>query len=110
MSEKEENQNPEEEELSPYAQMINERLAALKEKPDEFPQEEGAQESEKLPSFIMLHIAHLYARIDLLLGEIDTLKGNDSESGLPDEVTSDPEFDKAKADAEADIEKELAEV
>lgn len=98
----------EEEELSPYAQMINERLAALKEKFDEFPLEEGAQESEKLPSFIMLHIAHLYARIDLLLGEIDTLKSK--EEGIPDEVASDPEFDKAKADAKADIEKELAKV
>jgi hypothetical protein len=110
MSEKEENQNPEEEELSPYAQMINERLAALKEKFDNFPQEEGASEAEKLPSFIMLHIAHLYARIDLLLGEIDSLKGKDPDSDLPEEVASDPEFDKAKADAEADIKKELAEV
>lgn len=108
----EENKNPEEEEITPYAQMINDRLAALKVKFDEFPVEEGTDESEKLPSFIMLHIAHLYARIDLLLGEIDALKlkGEEEENGIPEEVTSDPEFDKAKADAAADIEKELAKV
>jgi hypothetical protein len=106
----EENKTPEEEELSPYGQMINDRLAALKVKFDEFPLEEGAEESEKLPSFIMLHIAHLYARIDLLLGEIDTLKGKGDDDDIPEEVTSDPEFDKAKADAKADIEKELAKV
>lgn len=104
----EENKKEElEEEMSPYGQMISDRLKLLKERFDEFPLEEGEDESSKLPSFIMLHIAHLYSRIDLLLSEIDSLKRGDD---VPEEVASDPEYEKAKEDAEKDIEKELANV
>jgi hypothetical protein len=94
-------------EMTPYGQMISDRLKLLKERFDEFPLEEGEDESSKLPSFIMLHIAHLYSRIDLLLSEIDALKRGDD---IPEEVASDPEYEKAKEDAEKDIEKELANV
>ena len=95
-------------ELSPYESMISERLETLKKKFDNFPLEEGEDEGTKLPAFIMLHIAQLYTRMDLLLAELDALK---SPEITPDEeALLDPEFQKAKADAEADIEKELSSV
>jgi len=99
---------PEEQEMTPYENMVNDRLVLLKTKFEEFPLEEGEDAGTKLPAFIMLHIAQLYTRMDLLLSEIDGLKAR--ESGIPEEVTEDPEFEKAKADAKADIEKELVKV
>lgn len=59
-----------EEELSAYEQMVTSRLDTLKKAYDDFPYD--GDESQKMPAFVMLHVAQLYARLDILLD--DTLK------------------------------------
>jgi hypothetical protein len=59
-----------EEELTAYEKMVADRLDSLKKAFDEFPYD--GEQSQKMPAFVMLHVAQLYARLDILLD--DTLK------------------------------------
>lgn len=64
----------EEEQLSPYEEMVKERLELLREGLDNFPMDEGEDPNSRLPGFIMMHIAQIYTRLDLALAEIEDLQ------------------------------------
>ena len=66
--------------LTPYEAMITERLDDLKTQFEEFAKENTDDPAEHLPSFIMLHVAQLYTRLDIMLDQL--------ESGKPKEETS----------------------
>ena len=84
-----------EEPMSPYEEMVGERLALLKQGFEDFPLEEGEDSNSKLPGFIMMHIASIYTRLDIVLAQIDEL------------ASPSVEEEEAKADAIADIQKEV---
>jgi chromosome segregation ATPase len=98
-----EKEKEEEEQLSRYEEMVKERLETLKEGFDNFPLAEGEDESTKLPGFIMMHIAQLYTRLDLTLGELE-----DAQDKIAILSASKEEVDPEYEDAKADFEKELA--
>lgn len=83
-----------EEQMSPYEEMVGERLSLLKKGFEDFPLEEGEDPNSKLPGFIMMHIASIYTRLDIVLAQLDELNPRHDEEG------------EAKADALADIQKE----
>lgn len=95
----------EEEELTRYEEMVKERLELLKKGFDDFPSVEGDEEGNKLPGFIMMHIAQLYTRLDLTLGEMEEVQTKVQtlvEAALPDM------YGKAKEDFEKELAKEPA--
>ena len=89
-------------ELDGYDQMVVERIGLLKKAFDDFPADEGQEESEKLPSFIMFHIAQIYTRLDIALCELEDVK---EIASYGHEVVNDEEYEKVKADCEADMKK-----
>jgi hypothetical protein len=91
-------------ELDGYDQMVVERIGLLKKAFDEFPADEGQGDSDKLPSFIMFHIAQIYTRLDIALCELEDVK-DVAEYGNGDFTTTDEEYEKVKADCEADMAK-----
>ena len=91
-------------ELDGYDQMVVERIGLLKKAFDEFPADEGQGDSDKLPSFIMFHIAQIYTRLDIALCELEDVK-EVAEYGNGDSTTTDEEYEKVKADCEADMKK-----
>ena len=99
--EKEKEEEVGEEELSRYEELVKERLELLKKGFDDFPSVEGDEEGNKLPGFIMMHIAQLYTRLDLTLGEMEEVQTKVHtliKASLPDMY----------AQAKEDFEKELA--
>ena len=90
-------------ELDGYDKMVVERIDLLKKAFDDFPNEEGKGDSDKLPSFIMFHIAQIYTRLDIALCELEDVK-EVAEYGNGDTLT-DEEYEKVKADCEADMKK-----
>ena len=88
------------EELSPYEEMVKERLELLKEGLDNFPLEEGEDPNSRLPGFIMMHIAQIYTRLDIALSEMEELK----ESLI---VPSEMENDAAESAAIVETQKKL---
>ncbi len=87
-------------ELDGYDKMVVERISLLQQAFDSFPNEEGTDEAEKLPSFIMFHIAQIYTRLDIALCELEDLKKTVEEG-----ETTDEEYEKVKADCEAEMKK-----
>ena len=70
VKEKEKEKPVSEEELTDYEKIVTDRLDTLKKAFDDFDAE--LPEPQRMPAFVMLHIAQLYARLDILLD--DTLK------------------------------------
>ena len=100
--------------LSAYESMIKERLVMLKESLDDTYEKGDTEDdkSSKLVSCIMTHLANVYTRLDIALGEIERL----SEAYLKVKSHLDDEMEAMKiADsqdeyltAKSDFEKELA--
>ena len=62
-----------EEELSAYEQMVADRLDTLKKAYDDFSKSFDGDTAQSMPAFVMLHVAQLYARLDILLDDLSLI-------------------------------------
>lgn len=104
------------EELNVYENMVKERLELLKKSLDESYDEDASEDDKStgLVSFVMLHIASNYARLDIALGEIERLTEayNELKSRWDEEIEAmkiadaQDEYLTAKSDFEKELAKE----
>ena len=107
---------PTKEELNIYEKMVTDRLELLKKSLDESYDDDATEDDKStgLVSFVMLHIASNYARLDIALGEIERLTEayNELKSHLNDEMEAmkiadaQDEYLTAKSDFEKELAKE----